>query len=259
MQFVMQDPTHGVIIPSYNAGLLLVETLNAVLKVWRPVTVVLDGCTDGSDERLAGILAENEGVHVITMPRNEGKGAAVFAALSYGRRQGWSHALVFDSDGQHSVEDIPRFMQASKRYPEAMILGVPVFGEDAPAVRVWGRCLGNWWANLETLWGGIRDSLFGFRVYPVNKSLEILSQIRGGRRFDFDTQLAVRLYWDGVQPVNLYTKVVYRSRMRGGVSHFHYFHDNLLLFLVHANLAWEALFLVPHLWRLRQRPPLDFQ
>jgi glycosyltransferase involved in cell wall biosynthesis len=258
MPVVKQDQTHGVIIPSYNSGSLLEETVEAVLKVWLPVIVVLDGCTDGSAQRLGTILAGRDGVYVIELPENRGKGAAVLAALSRACVLGWTHAVVFDSDGQHAVEDIPRFMAASKRHPQAMVLGVPVFGEDAPGLRVWGRCIGNWWTNLETLWGGIRDSLYGFRVYPVHKSLQILAGIWGGKRFDFDTQLAVRLYWEGVVPLNISTRVVYRSRKKGGVSHFRYVRDNVLLTLVHVGLVCRALCLIPRLVRFRQRPALEF-
>jgi hypothetical protein len=164
--------------------------------------------------------------------------------------------LVFDADGQHAVHDIPRFMDASKRHPQGLILGAPLFGEDAPWLRVWGRRIGNWWTNLETLWGGVHDSLFGFRVYPVQKSIEILSSIRGGRRFDFDTQLAVRLYWAGAQPLNLPTRVVYPPKESGGVSHFRYLRDNLLLACVHLVLTWEALWMLPLLVRFRRRQPL---
>jgi hypothetical protein len=139
-----------------------------------------------------------------------------------------------------------------------MILGVPEFGDDAPPLRVLGRRVGNWWTHLETLWGGIEDSLYGFRVYPVKASLEILSKISGGRRFDFDTQLAVRLYWAGYQPLNLATPVTYRSKETGGVSHFRYLRDNVLLTLVHTLLVLQALLRLPRLLRLRRRPPLMF-
>ena len=255
---VNQDPTHGVIIPSYNSGALLIETVRAVLEVWEPVVVVLDGCTDGSSQRLAEAFPKREGLCVIELSQNVGKGAAVLVALLYAKKMGWTHAAVFDSDGQHEASDLPRFMEASKRHPNALILGDPVFGEDAPWLRVWGRRFGNWWTHVETLWGGVKDSLFGFRVYPVKESLEILSSIRGGRRFDFDTQLAVRLYWAGFQPLNLATRVTYRSGASGGVSHFRYLRDNLLLIGVHFWLVIGALGLLPRLLKMRNRAPLVF-
>ena len=113
--------------------------------------------------------------------------------------------------------------------------------------------MGNWWANLETFWGGIEDSLFGFRVYPIAESVRILQGTRGARRFDFDTELAVRLFWAGVPPINLSTPVKYFKSTEGGTSHFHYFRDNLLLIRRHTLLVFEMLPQMRRIWKLRQR------
>ncbi|MEI7773625.1 MAG: glycosyltransferase family 2 protein [Verrucomicrobiota bacterium] len=252
------NPIHCVIIPSYNSGPLLQETVEAVLKVWQPVIVVVDGSNDGSEAEVKRMATEEPQLHVLVLRENQGKGGAVFAAMELALQNEWTHAAVFDSDGQHEVSDIKRFIDASKRYPDAMILGVPIFGEEAPKLRVLGRLVGNWWTHLETLWGGVEDSLFGFRVYPIARSLKVMKGTLGGRRFDFDTQLAVRLYWDGSQPLNLPTRVHYRSRESGGVSHFRYLRDNLLLTLVHSALVIQAFLRLPRLIRFRQRQKIQF-
>ena len=253
---MMPDPHRGVIIPSYNSGPLLESTVRAVLETWRPVVVVVDGSTDGSEQRIRDLAARQKDLRVISHPVNRGKGAAVLTGLEFAQSEGWSHAAVFDADGQHETSDLPGFMAASRLHPQAMILGRPVFGPDAPTVRVVGRRAGNWFANLETWWGGIDDSLFGLRVYPVGPALETLRAIRGGRRFDFDTQLAVRLYWRGVPPMNLPTRVHYHAANLGGISHFDYLRDNLLLARAHAGLLLQSFFLAPRLARYRQRRPL---
>ncbi len=255
----MSKESHGqcVIVPSYNSGRLLEETLRSLLKIWEPVIVVLDGSTDGSAQYAHELANEWSGLYVLVHPLNLGKGAAVLTALEHAATLGMTHAAVFDADGQHVASEIPRFMAASRKHPEAMILGVPIFGADAPSLRVKGRRVGNWWTNLETWWGGIDDSLFGFRVYPIEPSLRILRQMRGGRRFDFDTQLAVRLYWAGVPPLNLQTPVHYLEREVGGVSHFRYVRDNLLLALVHVRLFLRSLILFPSLYRYRRRGRLE--
>jgi hypothetical protein len=193
---------------------------------------------------------------MITLPENCGKGAAVLKGFQVAREQGMTHAAVFDSDGQHEAADLPRFFASSRQHPEAMILGVPDFGPEAPVLRIKGRLVGNWWTNLETLWGGIHDSLFGFRIYPILPSLHILEKMKGARRFDFDTQLAVRLYWQGIPPMNLLTPVHYKKREAGGVSHFRYLRDNLLLVAIHTALTLRALTMIPRLIQLRRRKPL---
>ncbi|MEY3480314.1 MAG: hypothetical protein RIQ71_1089 [Verrucomicrobiota bacterium] len=245
-----------VIVPTFNSGPLLEQTLRALLEVWRPVIVVVDGSDDGSLERARAVARENDGLEVLAHEQNRGKGATVLTGMECAAAQCMTHAAVFDADGQHVAGEVPRFMHVSIDHPEAMILGVPQFGEDAPSLRVCGRRVGNWWANLETWWGGIDDSLFGFRVYPVDPSLRILRSITGGKRFDFDTQLAVRLYWAGVPPLNLRTPVRYPQSGKGGVSHFRYIRDNLLLTFVHTGLFLRSLTMVPSLYRYRRRGPL---
>jgi glycosyltransferase involved in cell wall biosynthesis len=247
--------THLVLLPSYNSGPMLARVAEAVAERWLPVWIVIDASTDGSAAALDPLLARQPSVRRIVLERNSGKGGAVLAGLRAAQAQGFTHALVMDADGQHDVEAVVPFLERSLREPGAMLLGVPVFGSDAPPERVKGRRVGNWWANLATLWGGIDDSLFGFRVYPVRESLEILESIRTARRFDFDTELAVRLYWRGVRPVNLPVPVRYPPRDAGGVTHFHYLRDNLLLVATHVRLFFGMLVRLPRLVRLRHNRP----
>jgi len=130
------------------------------------------------------------------------------------------------------------------------VLGVPKFDASAPALRVKGRRVSNWWANLETLWVGIRDSLFGFRVYPVQPLLDIMRAQRWMRRFDFDPEAAVRMAWRGVPPLNLEAPVRYLRPEEGGVSHFRYARDNALLTWMHFRLMLGFLARLPWLaWR----------
>jgi len=245
--------THLVIIPSYNTGAKLVETVRQALAHWQPVWVVMDGSTDDSASTLKTLVGPESTLRIIYLERNSGKGAAVLQAMLAAEREGFTHALVLDADGQHASADITRFMQASQKNPGAMILGVPEFAADAPASRRHGRLVGNWWANLETFWGGIGDSLFGFRVYPIRESVHILKSIRGARRFDFDTELAVRLFWAGVVPLNLSTPVRYFKPAEGGSSHFHYLRDNLLLIRRHTLLVLEMLPQLRRIWKLRHQ------
>jgi glycosyltransferase involved in cell wall biosynthesis len=241
-------PSHLIIIPSYNPGERLLKTISEALE-WGPVWVVIDGSTDGSAEKLAALNAD--GLRVLALERNSGKGAAVLHGFGEALKAGFTHALVMDADGQHSAAHIPIFMGMSRKHPEAMILGVPQFAADSPSSRRNGRRIGNWWANLETLWGGIGDSLFGFRVYPLEPSVKILKAIRGARRFDFDTELVVRLFWAGVPPINLPAPVRYFRD--DGVSHFRYLRDNLLLIRRHTLLVLEMLPQARRIWQLRQQ------
>ena len=117
----------------------------------------------------------------------------------------------------------------------------------APRVRVHGRKLSNWCAELETLGAGIGDSLFGFRVYPIAPLREIMERQPWMRRFDFDAEAAVRLCWRGASVINLAAPVKYFRPEDGGVSHFRYLRDNVLLTWMHMRLILEGMVRLPEL------------
>ena len=222
---------HLVLLPSFNTGPVLAETVQAVLAVWTPVWVVVDGSTDGSAEA----LPHHAGLDVLRLDRNRGKGAAILHGLQRAAAEGFTHVVTFDADGQHPAASIAAFVAASRAHPGAMILGVPQFGSDAPPLRVGGRRISNWWTGLET-GGAIGDSLFGFRVYPVAPLLAIMQRQRWMRRYDFDAEAVVRLCWAGVPAINLPAPVRYLRPEQGGVSHFRYGRDNVLLTWMHMRL-----------------------
>ena len=232
--------THLVLIPSYNTGPRLLETVAEARRQWQPIWVVIDGSTDGTGEALAELGRHDAELRVLFRERNGGKGAAVLDGLRAAQADGFSHVLVMDADGQHPAASITKFIGISRRHPDAMVLGVPVFDRDAPRLRVVGRRVSNALAWVETR-GAIGDSLLGFRVYPLGALLAVMNAARAMRGYDFDAEAAVRLCWRGVRAINLPTPVRYFSAPEGGVSHFRYGRDNLILAAMHARLMAECL------------------
>lgn len=248
-----------MLIPSYNTGPKLVETVAAARAQWSPVWVVIDGSTDGSVGLLRDLVASDPAFRLLELPVNAGKGAALLHGLQAALAAGFTHALTMDADGQHPAQLIATFMQESQRRPEVMVLGQPVFDASAPLLRVRGRRVSNGWTRLETLGAGIGDSLFGFRVYPIGALVEVMQRQRWMRRFDFDTEAVVRLAWRGIKPINLPAPVRYLTPQEGGVSHFRYGRDNLLLTWMHLRLMLEFVVRLPGLLvrRSQRRPPFQ--
>ncbi len=236
--------THLVLLPTYNTGPRLAAVVTEVLQHWPHVLVVVDGSTDGSESSLREQARHDPALTVLVLPGNGGKGAAVLAGARVAQGRGFTHALVMDADGQHPAASIAEFMTASRAQPGTLILGRPVFPPNIPVERLHGRKLSVGLVHLELLGPAVADPLFGFRVYPLASLLDVLGPRRSGRRYDFDTEAAVRLGWAGVPVRNLAAPVRYFSRAEGGVSHFHYLRDNATLVGLHLRLLAELL-----LWR----------
>lgn len=237
--------THLVLIPSYNPGAAVYATVASARAQWAPVWVVVDGSTDGSAEQLQRLAAEDPDLHVIVLPENRGKGAAVLHGIELALQRGYTHVLTMDSDGQHDASMIPTFMQKSIADPAAMVLGVPVFDASAPRIRVNGRKVSNTLANVVSGGAGIGDSLFGFRVYPARALAEIMRSNPWMRRFDFDPEAVIRLCWRGIRPINVPCKVRYLTESEGGVSHFNYWRDNKLLAGMYTRLLFGFAIRLP--------------
>ena len=247
---IVASSSHLVVIPSYNTGAKVLETVREARQAWAPVWIVVDGSTDGTAEALQALAKNDPGLEVLVLPHNQGKGAAVLHGIRRAAAAGFTHVLTMDADGQHPPGKIREFMAASSARPDAMILGLPVFDSSVPLIRLRGRKISNALARFETLWGGIGDVLFGFRVYPIAPLRAIMEARRSMRRFDFDPEAAVRLYWRGVAPINVPAPVKYFRPEEGGVSHFNYVRDNILLTGMNLRLVAGLLLRWPLLlWR----------
>jgi glycosyltransferase involved in cell wall biosynthesis len=240
-----------VVIPVYNHEHAIGNVLAQVLAHGLPVILVDDGCSPACAavlDRLAAAYPDR-----VVLERhavNQGKGGAVLTGFARAARDGYSHVLQVDADGQHSVADVPRFLAAARAAPRAVIAGCPVYDESVPALRLYARYLTHVWVWINTLSLAIRDSMCGFRVYPVAPVLALARRRRLGLRMNFDIEILVRLYWDGLAIVNLPTRVGYPE---DGVSHFKAWTDNVLISRLHMTLFFGMLPRIPSLlvraWR----------
>jgi glycosyltransferase involved in cell wall biosynthesis len=237
----MTSSTHLLLIPTYNTGPRLISTVEDALKHWSPIWVVVDGSTDGSAEPVQALAARDARVRVIVRERNGGKGAAVATGTAAALAAGFTHVLTMDADGQHPAGHIAGFMAASQANPRALVLGRPVFGPEVPLERLHGRKVSVAFARLEILGPGIDDPLFGFRVYPAEPLLRALQSTRRARGFDFDPEVAVRMFWAGVPTVNLPAPCRYFGPSEGGISHYRYLRDNLKMVWLHTRLLTQLV------------------
>ncbi|MES2324268.1 MAG: glycosyltransferase family 2 protein [Pseudomonadota bacterium] len=234
-----------VLIPVYDHEHAIGFVVGAVLGHGLPCILVDDGSTSGCARVLDELAAASPGkVTLVRHQVNQGKGAAVMTGFAHARAAGYTHLLQVDADGQHTAGDIPRFIEMARQHPDAVIAGCPVYDESVPALRLYARYLTHVWIWINTLSFAIRDSMCGFRVYPVAPVASLAGRQKLGKRMNFDPEILVRLYWDGVKVVNLPTRVSYPT---DGVSHFLAFRDNVLITRMHTVLFFGMLLRLPTL------------
>ena len=238
------------VIPVYNHEHALPVVVAALHAAGLPC-VLVDDASSSSCAAVMDQLAAQPDTHLVRLPVNQGKGGAVMAGLREAARLGFSHALQVDADGQHDLSDLPRFIDASQAAPQALICGYPQYDDSVPRGRLYGRYATHVWVWINTLSLSIRDSMCGFRVYPLASTLALLDSERVGRRMDFDSEILVRLFWRG-QPMHwLPVRVHYPL---DGVSHFQLWRDNWLISAMHARLFFGMLWRAPRLlWRRWRR------
>ena len=230
------------LVPLYNHGKTMYSLAAALVQYKIPIIIVDDGSNRETKDALAKVPAAFPQVTLVTLKKNSGKGAAIFAGLEKAKEMGISHVLQIDADGQHDAERAAFFLEASERQPEAAVCGFPEYDESAPALRAKGRNIANTWAKIVTLSGGIADSLCGFRVYPVEKTLAILQNCFFDKRMAFDPEILVRLSWAGV-PLLFYSVKV--SYPQDGISHFRMVKDNVRISFMFTRLFFGMIFRLP--------------
>lgn len=238
--------TPCAVIPVYNHHAGLARITAALLAQGLPIILVDDGSGAATKQVLQELTAGEARIECLTLPKNGGKGGAVLAGMERARERGYSHALQIDADGQHDTADAPAMLALAEQHPDRLISGAPQYDASVPAVRFYGRYLTHGLVWVHTLSLSLKDSMCGFRVYPLEQSLALARQAHIGRRMDFDTDIMVRLYWAGTGSLFLPTRVRYPE---DGISHFRMLRDNARMAWLHLRLFCGMLPRAPALIR----------
>jgi glycosyltransferase involved in cell wall biosynthesis len=234
-----------IIIPVYNHEKAIANVVEKLKGFGLPCFLVNDGSSISCSQVVADCAdKESSWLTLITRPENSGKGAAVIDGFKAAIARGYSHAIQIDADGQHDVNAIPEFIATSQQHPDAMILGQPIFDASVPKSRLYGRKITNFWIRINTLSTAIADGMCGFRLYPLAAVNKLIGTKQIAQGMDFDIDIVVHLYWQGVKAINLPTAVKYPD---DGVSHFRLWQDNLMISKTHARLFFGMLIRIPQL------------
>lgn len=183
------------LIRAYNEGTRIWEVIEGVIKAgYKKILVVNDGSKDNTED----VVQKFENVIYLAHPQNRGAGAALETGFEFLRRNAETievhYIVTFDADGQHTVEDMPKFIQAMEKDPTLDIVfgsrfiiktnsNVPFFRR----ILLWG---GKWftWAI-----SGIKltDAHNGYRLHTVHAVRQIELTMDG---MEYASELIEQVY-----------------------------------------------------------------
>ncbi|MEF1255081.1 glycosyltransferase family 2 protein [Vibrio sp. M260112] len=237
------------VIPCYNHGSTIAAVVSSLKPFDLPFIIVDDGSNANTKQALID-FAEQDNVTLVTLAQNQGKGGAVMAGIRHAHQLNFSHAIQIDADGQHDIDALPALISCSQHNPDCLVSGQPIYDDSVPKARLYGRYATHVWVWIETLSLTIKDSMCGFRAYPVNKTIAVLDKYDIGTRMDFDIEILVRMYWEGVDIEFVETRVIYPE---GGISHFDALWDNVKISWMHTRLFFGMLPRAPQLIARKRR------
>jgi glycosyltransferase involved in cell wall biosynthesis len=207
------------------------ETIFGVVKDARALGYEVIVVDDGSTPPLATRMSADERTHIITHPRNYGKGAAILNGAAKAKELGYSYIVSLDADGQHLPSEVEKLLRAAEGLDEVIVIGARDFDiSNVPGGSRIGRAISNFWARLDTSCD-ITDSLSGFRLYPVS----ILELPTKRLRFDWEMEVLVRHAWLHRPIIETLVRCYY-PRPEERVSHFRKWRDTMAIIWVHIRL-----------------------
>ncbi len=115
-----------IIIPVYNEQDKVIEVIKKLQDDFKyKIVSINDGSKDKSLERL--IAQPN--IFVLNHILNRGQGAAIRTGQEFALLMGAEYIVHFDSDGQHSNEDIPKMLNELLKKDVDLVLGSRFIGE----------------------------------------------------------------------------------------------------------------------------------
>ena len=230
----MQKEKICVIVPTYNNAGTIIDIIERILLYSSDVIVIDDGSTDNTEALLKSAVLP---IMLISHQYNQGKGIALRDGLIEAKAYGYRYAITIDSDGQHFPEDIPLFVDAIIKNPNALIVGNRnLNNEHLSSGSSFANKFSNFWFMIQT---GINlpDTQTGYRLYPLNimRGINYITS-----RYESELELLVFSAWHGIKILPLDVRVYYPPAGER-VSHFRPFTDFVRISVLNTVLCFLAV------------------
>ena len=229
-----------IVIPAFEPTDQMLELCNAIRDdLNQPVVVV----NDGSNSNYNGIFEDlsRNGFVVLKHEKNYGKGRALKTAFGYAlnRYPEAIGVITADADGQHRPEDIRRVMEALRKQPDSLVIGVRNF--DHSASIPWKSRFGNKLTRIlfRFLYGlQLTDTQTGLRGIPISFVRELLHV--PGDRFEFETNMLIET-GNKVSIMEVPIETVYDSKT-DHATHFNPIVDSIKIYRIFAARVLKYAF-----------------
>jgi glycosyltransferase involved in cell wall biosynthesis len=209
----------AAVIPAYHEQVHVGKVAERARVQLDHVLVVDDGSTDRTAER-----AREGGADVIVHPQNRGKGEAIKTGLRH-----WlalpeiEFVVLLDADGQHSPEEIDRFLQAASGSDAGLFVGTRMNDlRSMPFVR---RKVNRYMSRRisRVCRQDVPDTQCGYRMVYRDLAPHLLA---GTSRFDYETEMLFIASRQGFRIASVPISTIYSDE----VSSIHPVRDTIRFF-----------------------------
>ena len=219
----------AAVIPAYQDEKHIGDIARRTRERLDHVLVVDDGSTDQTQQR-----AREAGAEVIVHAQNQGKGEAIKTGLAHwlgtgnppssAQNEQIAWVILLDSDGQHLPEEIDRFLLAAASVTQpTFFIGNRM--DDVARMPLVRRVVNRYMSNEISRVCGQRipDTQCGYRM--LHRQI-IPDMLRGGHRFDYETEVLIIASRKGYKIESIPIATVYTDQ----VSKIHPMRDSLRFF-----------------------------
>lgn len=194
--------TYYIVIPAYNEERNIRRCIKQIKKHWKHIIVVNDGSTDATET----ILKRHRSIHAIHLPKNMGKGYAMFTGAKHAWKLKAKGIIFMDGDNQHNPVHIKEFI-AHLNKGTNVVIGVRLLKAQIPLHRKLGNHIIAF--IMRHMFGlSVPDMMCGFRAmtkrgfnqlrwtsHGYGVETEMLTTI-GKKRIPFKTLVVDTIYHD---------------------------------------------------------------
>lgn len=195
-----------IVIPAFNEEKRIGKLLDHLKKTKFPIIVIDDGSRDKTFQ-----VAQKHTKFAFSHRVNLGKGAALKTGIELAILKGADAVILMDADGQHKIDDLPKFVNALHSQKYDVVIGSRNFSLGVPLVRY----LGNKFASvlIRLMFGVyVSDLLCGYRAFTKEAYQKIKWQSTG---YGIETEMITLIGKKNLRFCEVQVETVYFDKFKG--------------------------------------------